>query len=351
MMTPIQSSHLYQEIHQQPEVIRNLIGTPQQAIKDLAAQIHSREIRQVVIAARGTSDNAARYAKYLLGAHNHLLVSLAAPSLFTLYNQPPDLTNTLILGISQSGKSPDIVSVLKEGSKQGALTAAMTNNPNSDLGNAADFVLALQAGEELSLAATKTYTAQLTCVALLSAALGSSPKLQQDLLDLPDQIERLFESESQVKTLVERYRYMTHCTIIGRGFNYASAFEFSLKLKELSYTIAEPYSGADFLHGPIALVDRGYPIFVLAPGSTMTEDTKTLIAKLKERQAEIIIFSDQEDLLAIADQKHALPGDVPEWLSPITTIVPAQMFAMYLTDTRGLNVDSPRGLHKVTETW
>jgi len=157
-MKLIENTRLYLEIHQQPEVIRNLLSQPQEPIKKLASEIQSRGIRHVFIAARGTSDNAGRYAKYLLGAHNRMVVSLATPSLFTIYGQPPDLSNSLVLGISQSGKSPDIVSVLSEGKKQGALTAAITNIPDSDLGKAAEYVLDLQAGGENFFAGAKKFT-------------------------------------------------------------------------------------------------------------------------------------------------------------------------------------------------
>jgi len=174
MMKPIKETHLYREIHQQSALILELVNKPQESITALAKEIKDRGITHVFIAARGTSDNAGRYAKYLLGAHNRMVVSLATPSLFTIYGQPPKLSNTLVLGISQSGKSPDIVSVLKEGQRQGTLTAAITNFPESDLGKAADIVLDLKAGEELSLAATKTYTAQLTTLAILSAALDDT---------------------------------------------------------------------------------------------------------------------------------------------------------------------------------
>lgn len=350
-MKQITNTRLYQEIHQQPEVIHNLVSQPQAAIKALAEQIRSRGIRHIFIAARGTSDNAGRYAKYLMGAHNRMVVSLATPSLFTIYQQPPDLSDSLVLGISQSGKSPDIVSVLAESKKQGALTAAITNFPNSDLGKVAEIVLDLQAGEEVSLAATKTYTAQLVSLAILSAELDPANKFHPDLMSLPDQIEKGFKNEAHVESLAERYRYMTHCVVIGRGFNYASAFEFSLKMKELSYTIAEPYSSADFLHGPVALVDRGFPVFVMAPNGKMAPEMKALVEKVQNRLAEVVMVSDQSELLEMADQKLTLPAGVPEWLSPITAILPAQMFAMYLAHTRGFDVDNPRGLNKVTETW
>jgi glutamine---fructose-6-phosphate transaminase (isomerizing) len=351
MMRSIQNTHLFKEIHQQPEVIRELVSQPQRAVTDLADQIRSHAIKQVFIAARGTSDNAGRYAQYLLGAHNRLVVTLATPSLFTIYQQPPDLSGTLVVGISQSGKSPDIVSVLAEGKQQGALTAAITNLPNSDLAAVADIVLDLNAGEEVSLAATKTYTAQLTTLALLSAELDPSQTYRQDLQALPQRVEEVFALEEHVRHLVERYRYMTKCTVIGRGFNYASAFEFSLKMKELTYTIAEPYSSADFLHGPVALVDRGFPVFIVGPSGKMVPELKATVEKVKERDAEVVMLSDQQDLLAMADHNLILPSGVPEWLSPITAIIPAQMFAMYLANTRGYDIDNPRGLHKVTETW
>lgn len=350
-MNNIENTHLHQEIHQQPDLIRKLVSEPNESILNLADQIRSREIKHVFIAARGTSDNAGRYAQYLLGAHNRLVVTLATPSLFTIYRQPPELSNTLVVGISQSGKSPDIVSILEEGNQQGALTVAVTNYQNSDLGQAAKIVMDLGAGEEVSLAATKTYTAQLTYLALLSAALNPSEQYLQDLANLPQQVAETFALEEHIRKLVERYRYMTHCAVIGRGFNYASAFEFSLKMKELTYTIAEPYSSADFLHGPVALVDRGFPVFVIAPSGKMSSEMTSTIKEVQKRAAEVIILSDQADILSMSDQTLVLPGGVPEWLSPITAIIPAQMFAMYLANTRGIDVDNPRGLKKVTETW
>jgi glucosamine--fructose-6-phosphate aminotransferase (isomerizing) len=327
------------------------VTNQQEPIEELARQIKARGIKHVFIAARGTSDNAGRYAKYLLGAHNQMDVSLAAPSLFTIYNQPPSLSDALVLGISQSGKSPDIVSVLKEGNKQGALTAAITNHPESDLAKEADIVLDLQAGEELSLAATKTYTAQLTSIAFLSNELSRSSQFKNDLHALPDKISEIFEKEPHVDNLAERYRYMEHCVIIGRGFNYASAFEFSLKMKELTYTIAEPYSSADFLHGPVAMVDRGFPTFVIAPDGKMNAEMKTMIEKVQSQMAEVILISNNPQLLKMAEHTMELPTGIPEWLSPIPAILPAQMFAMYLAQTRGIDVDNPRGLSKITQTW
>jgi len=350
-MTPIQDTYLYQEIHQQPDVIRRLVNTPPAGIAALAEEVKSRGIRHIFLAARGTSDNAGRYAKYLLGAHNRMVVSLAAPSLFTIYKQPPDLSDSLVLGISQSGKSPDIVTVLKEGQRQGALTAAITNIPDSDLGRAAEIVIGLEAGKETSLAATKTYTAQLLIIALLSAALDPAPQYTDDLQAFPEKIKSIFQEEESVRALAEKHRAMNHCIMIGRGFNYASAFEFAIKMKELTYTVALPYSSADFLHGPIALINEGYPLFIFAPSGKLIKEMEDLVEKVRERQGKVILISDLHEVLATGDEQILLPGDIPEWLSPISAIIPAQMFAMYLAHARGYDVDSPRGLHKVTETW
>lgn len=350
-MKPINNTRLFQEIHEQPAIIQKLISQPQDAITALADEIRKRKIHHIFIAARGTSDNAGRYAQYILGAYNQIVVSLATPSLFTVYQQPPNLSDSLVLGISQSGKSPDIVSVLKEGQKQGALTAAITNYADSDLGKEADIVLDLHAGEEISLAATKTYTAQLTSLALLSHALNPTDLSFQQLQRLPAKVSEVFASETHLDRLAERYRYMSHCVVIGRGFNYATAFELSLKMKELTYTIAEPYSSADFLHGPVALVDRGFPVFVVAPDGKMNAQMEALVDKVQQRHAEVAILSDLDSVLSKSEQSIPLPMNVPEWLSPITSIIPGQMFAMYLAHTRGFDVDNPRGLYKVTETW
>jgi glucosamine--fructose-6-phosphate aminotransferase (isomerizing) len=350
-MKPIHHTALFQEIHQQPAVISRLLSQPQDAIIELVQQIHARRITQVYIAARGTSDNAARYAQYLLGAYNNMLVSLATPSLFTVYRQSPNLSNTLVLGISQSGKSPDIISVLAEGKRQGALTAAITNTADSPLGHTADIALDLQAGVERSLAATKTYTAQLACLARLSFEIHPGEELRRNLEELSNSVEKALQQTTHINSLAERYRYMTHCVVLSRGFNYATAFEFSLKMKELTYTIAEPYSSADFQHGPLALIDSGFPVFIFAPGGLMVSEFQSLVEKFNQRGAEVIMVSDHPDLLKLTEYTLTVPDAVPEWLSPITTIIPGQLFAMYLANTRGLDVDNPRGLKKITETW
>ncbi|MFO7169211.1 MAG: SIS domain-containing protein [Chloroflexota bacterium] len=346
----IEQTYLYREIHEQPAVLSEVLRHEQGAAEQLAAELRRRGVDQVVIAARGTSDNAARYAQYLLGATNGLSVSLATPSLFTIYRRPPRFGNALVMGISQSGKSPDIVEVVAEGRRQGALTAAITNFPESDLGRTADVVLRLHAGEERSVAATKTYTSELMAIALLSAALSGDAGMLAALRALPEAVQRTLALFPEALRFAERYRYMRAGVVIGRGFNYATAYELALKLKELTYTMVEPYSSADFLHGPIALVEEAFPAIVIAPSGEMLPEIRQFIGTLKERGAETIVISDDEGALAEARVPLRLPVSVPEWASPVTAIVAGQLFAMSLAHVRDLDVDRPRGLRKVTET-
>ncbi|MCA2000779.1 MAG: SIS domain-containing protein, partial [Chloroflexi bacterium] len=254
---------LHSEIIEQPRRIQSLLFSQRKTVERIAAEIQKRDVRYVFLAARGTSDNAGRYANYLLGAMNGLPLALATPSLFTYYKQPPKLKNALVIGISQSGKSPDIVSVLEEGKRQGCPTLAITNDANSPLAQAADFVLDVQAGAERAVAATKTYTAELMAVAMLSAALRGTKKAWAELAKVPAWMEEALKQDDFIAQAAQRYRYMNQTVVLGRGFNYATAFEWALKLKELTYIIAEPYSSADFAHGPIAMVESGYPVFAV----------------------------------------------------------------------------------------
>ena len=346
----LEKTLLYKEIHQQPSVLAELLQEERTTIEKLAVAIRERDINTVVIAARGTSDNAGRYAQYLLGAVNGLTVALATPSLYSIYEQPPKLGNALVLGISQSGKSPDIVSVVAEGKKQGALTAAITNIPESDLGKTADFVIGLHAGEEKSVAATKTYTSELAAIALLSAVLAEDQEMLTALQQIPTQVAQTLTLGPEIGRVAERYRYMRICVVIGRGFNYATAFELALKMKELTYTMVEPYSSADFMHGPLALVEEAFPAIVIAPTGKMLPEIQTFIGTLKERGAEVIVISDDAETLAMARTSLALPVTVPEWVSPILSIIPGQLFAMHLANARDFDVDNPRAIRKVTET-
>jgi glucosamine--fructose-6-phosphate aminotransferase (isomerizing) len=349
-MLNLNSTHLFQEIHEQPDSLRRLLENESATALALADLIRVRDIDQIIIAARGTSDNAGRYAQYVLGAMNGLSVGLATPSLFSIYGRPPRVGRALVLGISQSGQSPDIVAVVAEARRQGALTAVLTNRTGSPLADQGDVVINLQAGEERAVAATKTYTAELAAIALISAALSGSDEQLHALQAIPDAVATTLAMNEAIAAVAPRYRYMQRCVVIGRGFNYATAFEMALKLKELTYTIVEPYSSADFLHGPLAMIEPGFPVIVIAPSGMMSEEAIEFTQILRERQAEIIAISDLPRLLDQARVPLRLPVTVPEWLSPILSIIPGQLLAMHLAHTRDYNIDAPRAIRKVTET-
>jgi glucosamine--fructose-6-phosphate aminotransferase (isomerizing) len=343
------TTFLEQEIHSQPEVVARLLDREVMRVSRIAAQLPHFDY--VLIAARGTSDHAAIYAKYAWGALAGYPVALAAPSLHTLYGAPPRLGNALIVGISQSGQSPDIVGVLEEGHRQGRPTLAITNDSASPLAAAADYVIELHAGLERSVAATKTYTAQLAAVALLAAAWSDRPARLAEMQRLPAAISDTLASAGAAAPLAERYRDMGQCLIISRGFNYATSLELALKLKELTYVTATPYSSADFRHGPIATVAEGLPVILVMPaGGPSFDDMADLAHDLGERGAELLIIADERPGLLPAHAPLPLPAPLPEWLSPITAIVPGQALALRLALARGGDPDRPRGLRKVTLT-
>lgn len=342
---------LKEEIYQQPAVLQHLLDNQWQTIRQVGRELRRRAFSYAFLAARGTSDHAGLYAKYLWGSYNRLPVALATPSLFSLYQKAPNLTDALVLGISQSGQSPDIVSVVAEGRRQGRPTLAITNDPDSPLAQAAEFVLDIQAGEEKAVAATKTYTAQLMTVALLSIALSDDEARLAELRRAPALVQDALALDESIAQIAERYRYMDQCVVLGRGYNYATAFEWSLKMKELAYLVTGPYSSADFRHGPIAMVAQGFPVLAVAVDGAVFADMLGLLQSLlDDHQAELLVIANRREALDLARSPLALPTDMPEWLSPLVTIVPGQLFSYHLTLAKGLDTESPRGLRKVTKT-
>jgi glutamine---fructose-6-phosphate transaminase (isomerizing) len=343
------ASILEQEIRQQPQVIQSLLDVETTHVQQMANNLRGK-FQYVMIAARGTSDNAARYAQYLFGAHNRIPVALATPSLFSIYENPPSLQGSLVIGISQSGQSPDIVSVIAEGKRQGRPTLAITNDPESPLATSAEYVIPLHAGTERAVAASKTYTASLVALALFSALLEDHPQHLSELHQIPGLIQSTLNGLESSLHRVERYRFMNRCAVIGRGFNYATAFEVALKVKELTRVVAEPYSSADFRHGPIALVHGGFPVIYIAPKSRVSSDLSDLIRSINRLNSEILVISNDQALLDFAHLALPLPDNLPEWISPMIAIIPGQMFSLYLTIEKGMDPDKPIGLTKVTET-
>jgi glutamine---fructose-6-phosphate transaminase (isomerizing) len=332
------------EIAQQPEVVARLLDRQRTAIDALAADMRRRDPRYAVLAARGTSDNAARYAQHVLGRILSLPVVLAAPSLHTLYNAPPGYDDAVVIGVSQSGASPDIVSVVADAASQGALTAAITNAPASPLADAAEHVIDLSAGEERSVAATKTYTASLAAIAALAGS--GDAALTAEVEGLPAALARQLALTGDAARAVRAAADWDRLTVVGRGAHYATAFEAALKIRELAGIVAEPYSPADLMHGPIAAVGPSQPLLAIAPSGPTEQSMREVVAAARERGARVAAIGHDR---ALGDPFLELV-DIPEWLGPVVAIVPAQLLAVGLAEQRGVDVDTPFGLSKITLT-
>lgn len=342
---------LRDEIREQPEVAARFLARAAEVVGPLAEAIRARDIDQVVIAARGTSDHAAIYAQYVLGVRHGLSVGLGTPSIVSLYGAEPRLDRALVVGISQSGASPDVAAVLEAGRRQGAPTLAITNHPDSLLARTAETTIDLGIGPERAIAATKTYTTQLLAVAALSAALTADPADAADLAAIPDALAATLDLEPAIEAMAADQAGTDRLLLIARGYEYPTAREWALKLKELATVFADPYSAADFEHGPLALLEPGVPVLAIVRAGPTAESLESLLERLRdELDAAIAVASDRPEALALARWPFRLPAGTPEWLGPIVSIVVGQLHAMHLTLARGLDPEAPRNLRKVTRT-
>jgi len=344
-------SRMMKEIREQPEALARTLAGSRRRVEAFRKVVARRKPKLIVLVARGTSDNAALFGRYLLEITTGIPVALAAPSIVTLYGAQPDYRDALVVGISQSGESTDTNRVMEKARTQGALTLGITNERGSSLARIAEHVFLVRAGKERSVAATKTYTGQMLMVYLLAYSLGGGIRMA-DLERVPELVERALGLEDEIQELSERYRFMSHAVVVGRGLNYSNAFEFALKLMETCYVVAERFSSADFLHGPIALVEPSFPVFAFAPlGVTWASIGETL-TKLQSLRAEVVAITDgaNREAAGRATRVIRLPGRMREVLTPIPYIVPAQIFSACLAVKKGLNPDRPRMLSKVTLT-
>lgn len=337
------------EIQQQPASLERTIKREGPRITRFADSLKERGIRLIVLVARGSSDNAALFGRYLLEISTGIPVSLAAPAVHTLYRARLDLRDALVVGISQSGEGADINIVLENSRRSGATTLAIANEANSEMTQIADETFLIHAGRERSVAATKTYTGQLMIFHLLASALGGNRRFTE-VERLPELASRSLDLRPQVEEMVERYAFMDHCVVVGRGLNYANAYEFAIKLMETCYVVAERFSSADFLHGPIAMVERSFPAFLFAPPGKTLKGMKELLRKLTSLDAETVVISSEDAALKLATRGLKIPQRVGEILSPIPYIIPAQLLAALLAEAKGLSPDRPRSLAKVTRT-
>lgn len=344
-------SKMLEEIREQPSALERTLKGQLAQVEKLRKFFDGRRPRMILLAARGTSDNAAQFGRYLLEITTGIPVSLAAPSVFTLYRTDLQLDDVLVIALSQSGESTDTNVVLERARAAGAMTIGITNERNSSMAQLAEWLLLVRAGREKSVAATKTYTGQLLSLYLIAYALGGAIKLD-DLRRLPEWTAKALKLEPSIGELAVRYRFMDHAVVIGRGLNYSNAFEFALKMMETCYVIAERFSSADLLHGPIAMVERAFPVFVFTPPGVTWPGLKELLGKLQELHADTAIITDAGHREAAASNHRAIvvPAKLDELYTPIPYVVPAQLFAACLAAEKGLNPDQPRTIHKVTRT-
>jgi glutamine---fructose-6-phosphate transaminase (isomerizing) len=344
-------SKMLEEIREQPAALERTLHAERKPIEKLRSLLEREKPRLIMLVARGTSDNAAQFGRYLLEIATGIPVSLAAPSIFTLYQAKFNFAGVLVIAISQSGESTDTNLVLERAREQGTRTIGITNEADSTLARLAEHVFLVHAGRERSVAATKTYTGQLLVLYMLAHALGANIALD-DLTRIPEWTQAALGLEPEIARRAERYRFMDHALVVGRGLNYSNAFEFALKLMETCYVVAERFSSADLLHGPIAMVEASFPAFLFAPGGVTWPGIREMIQKLAHLKAETLIVSDPSnpEAAGLNGRTVSVPVPLDELFTPIPYIIPAQLFAACLAGQKGLDPDQPRTISKVTRT-
>ena len=338
------TTFLETELREQPEALARLLERQADNAREVGELFRRDDVDYVLIASRGSSANAARYGQYLLGRAHRVPVAFATPSLYTLYEQPPRLKGALVIGISQSGESPDVRAVVEEARRQGRPTIALTNTPGSPLAQLAEAVLPLEAGEERSVAATKTYLNSLGALALLFAASTRDNRALAELEGMPGQVAGQLERSAADVEALEGVEAIGGGTVVARGIAFGTAYEIALKVRELSGLLFEAYSSADLMHGPVAAVTPDWPVVAVAPSGPARASMQDAIDALAARGARLYVIGDDPNAAL-----PLLPG-VPEWLTPLTAVLPGQLLAKRIAELRGVDIDKPGGLSKITLT-
>jgi glucosamine--fructose-6-phosphate aminotransferase (isomerizing) len=336
------------EIAEQPAALERTIAAERGKLVKLGKLLKARDIKLIVLVARGSSDNAALFGRYLLEITTGIPVSLSAPSVHTLYGARLRLDQALVVGVSQSGEGEDINLVLENARQGGAYTIGITNEPNSSMTRLVDEILLTHGGAERSVAATKTFTGQMLLFYMLAAELADKAPFSYEAI--PQLVAGALEQKPAIMELVQRYVFMENCVVVGRGLAYANAYEMALKLMETCYVVAERFSSADFLHGPLAMVERHFPVILFAPPGVMLRGVKSLIERLRELHADTLAITSDLEAARMCSRSIVMSRQIDEFLAPIPYIVPGQLFAALLAEAKGLNPDAPRSLSKVTRT-
>lgn len=339
-------SYMLQEIFEQPAVLAGIEKKNDAALTGLVAALRQTPPKHIVIAARGTSDHCGIYIKYLSEIILGLPVTLAAPSVHTVYSAAVHYESALVIGISQSGMAADALAVLEHANACGAITAAVTNNTESPLALTARYCLDCAAGPEKSLAATKTFTAEMYCLTLLIARWSGNEELKDVWRALPQTLARAGEIAELAKTFAD----MEQCFVLGRGLLYPVALEMALKLAETCYVNARGFAASDFWHGPIALITRHTPVFVLCGADEANGDMQAVAEQCARFGADVVLITDQEEQDGAPYPVRSLCAPSDRYAAPFHFTLFAQLFAAALAEAKGIDPDAPRNLKKVTIT-
>lgn len=341
---------MLKEIYEQPAVMKRCFESNVEIIRLIAKNIKERNINNIIFVARGSSDNAATFGRYVIEILSGIPVGLAAPSVASLYKRDLQLEKTCVIGVSQSGQSEDICSFLDMAKRNRAMTIAITNNPSSKLSLIAEYKLNMNVGVEEAIAATKSFTAEIVLLELFAAFLAEDDKLVFELSNIENIIEDALSKEGLIKENIERFRYMNECFILGRGVSFPIALEFALKIQETSYVRAKGFSTSDFRHGPLAMIDKNIPVFIVAPVDETIEDNIEIAERLIREGIDIITFSDSDELNKKACKYIEIRKDLNKFLKPLFAVPLVQLFSYYLCVLKGNDPDKPRHLSKVTIT-
>jgi len=336
-------THMALEMAEQPTGLRQLIGRLD-ALAERVRAAAPMPLNGICMVARGSSDHAAVYGRYLLEAAIGKPVSLAAPSLHTLYGVDVDYSGQLVIAISQSGETPEIVRTLQALQDAGGRGLAITNDPESALAETADEMIELEMGREQAVPATKTVTGEFTACAIAACALGRAPFTTRELRAVPGWVREVLDDPGPVAAAAEALVGASELIVVARGYLFAAALEAALKIKETCSVVADGYSAADLRHGPIATVTGDLPVVALCSYGPALPDVASLVEELRTRGVRVLVVGsgDRVDL--------SLPAEVPEALTPIVAVVRAQQLAHALALRLGYDPDSPEGLTKVTRT-
>jgi glucosamine--fructose-6-phosphate aminotransferase (isomerizing) len=351
------SEIMHAEILQQPRVCADLIDREAPGLLKVLKALKAKRPKGILMAARGSSDHAAIYGRYLLEHLCGVPVALAAPSLVTTYKAKPRLKDWLVIGVSQSGQGPDINAVVSQATRQGAYTIGITNDPRSGLAKASRHVLHLGAEKEQAVAATKTFTTELAGLGLLGVLWSGDKKLRAALDKVPQQMDSVLQqTEAPVERVARSLKKLNACVVVGRGYQMGVAHEMGLKMKECAGVPALSYSVADFAHGPVSLAQKGFPVFYVSGPGRLEQESLAYTRDFLDRGAKVYRVGLRDKGVAKLKRHKALDlsmlanANAPEPLTPLLSILPGQWFAYYNALAKGLDPANPKGLKKVTKT-